>query len=91
MPTASPGAPGSRTLHLAVEFRNASSDGLSRMVRDVIATRAAGKEISRISDPATGEPVFIVGAFSNRTLAENIVGAITETDPTLDASLVTIP
>ncbi len=89
--SASPAAGRKTQPSYRVEIRNASSDGLSRMVRDVIATRAAGKEISRISDPATGEPVFIVGAFSNRTLAENIVGAITETDPTLDASLVTIP
>lgn len=61
------------------------------MVRDVIATRATGKEISRISDTTTGEPVFVVGSFSNRTLAENIVAAVEAADPTLSVSLVTIP
>lgn len=74
-----------------VEIRNASEEGLSRMVRDVIATRATGKEISRISDTTTGEPVFVVGSFSNRTLAENIVAAVEAADPTLSVSLVTIP
>ena len=61
------------------------------MVRDVIATRATGKEISRISDSATGDPVVVVVTVSNRTLAETVVGAIQEADPSLDVSLVTIP
>lgn len=89
--TPKPGTPGKNQPEYRVEIRNASAEGLSRMVRDVIATRATGKEISRISDSATGEPVFVVGTFSNRTLAETVVGAIQEADPSLDVSLVTIP
>ena len=69
---------------------NGAGESLSGAVRDVIFTQAAGKEISRITSPDTGEPLFVVGAFNNKALAEALVNGIGAIDPTLTLRVVEI-
>lgn len=68
-----------------------AGENLSRVVRDVIATRAAGKELSRTSEPATGAPLFVVGSFNNKALAESLVNDIGTVEPGLTLRIVTVP
>lgn len=72
-----------------VEISNAG-ESLSRVVRDVITNQAAGKELSRIVDPTTGETLFIVGSFANKTLAESLVNDITTVEPKLSIKISSV-
>lgn len=72
-----------------VEISNAG-ESLSRVVRDVIANQAAGKELSRIIDPATGEALFIVGSFTNKALAESLVNDIASVEPKLSIKISSV-
>lgn len=67
-----------------------AGESLSGAVRDVITTQAAGKEISRTTAPDTGDPLFVVGSFNNKALAEALVNGITAIDPTLTLRVVEI-
>ena len=67
-----------------------AGESLSRVVRDVISTQAAGKVVSRTADPETGEPLFVVGSFNNKTLAEARVQDIDPVEPGLTIRLVAV-
>ena len=67
-----------------------AGESLSRVVRDVISTQAAGKEVSRTADPETGEPLFVVGSFNNKTLAEALVQDIDTVEPGLTIRIVAV-
>lgn len=86
--TVSPGNQDAR-LRYRVEISGAGNS-LSRMVRDVISTQAAGKEVSRTADPDTGASLFVVGSFNTKALAESLVNAIETVEPELEMKIVTI-
>lgn len=67
-----------------------AGESLSRVVRDVISTQAAGKEVSRTADAETGEPLFVVGSFNNKTLAEALVQDIDTVEPGLTIRIVAV-
>ena len=67
-----------------------AGESLSRVVRDVISTQAAGKEVSRTADPETGEPLFVVGSFNNKTLSEALVQDIDTVEPGLTIRIVAV-
>ena len=86
---AAPAATGNEKTRYRVEIGGAG-ESLSRVVREVIATQAAGKEVSRISDPTTGTPLFIVGAFSNKALAESLIQDLGSVEPGLTLRIVAV-
>lgn len=73
-----------------IEVRGAQ-EGLSKAARNVISNGAAGKEVSKISASDNGEPVFVIGAFSNKTLAESMATEIKTAQPEVSLKVVQIP
>lgn len=77
-------------VHYRVEIAGAG-ESLSRIVRDVIATQAVGKEVSRTLDPANGNTLFVIGSFNNEALAQALVNEIKAVEPQLTLTVVSVP
>lgn len=71
-------------LRYRIEIMGAEN-GLNQAVHQIISNGAVGKEISKISSQDDGKPIFVVGSFSNKSLAESLAARIKEaqTDVTL--------
>ena len=67
-----------------------AGESLSRVVRDVISTQAAGKEVSRTAAADTGAPLFVGGSFNNKPLAEALVQDIDTVEPGLTIRIVAV-
>ncbi len=86
-PSATGAASSAETLY-RIEILGTGSKGMSIELRGVIASQAAGKELSRTSSPESGETVFIIGSFQDREAAERLCGALEAADPAVTAQIV---
>ncbi len=64
---------------VAYRVEISGTDDLPEAVRQVIAEQADGRELSRV-----GQQLFIIGAFDDRAVAESLVAAISQADPSLE-------
>ena len=64
---------------MAYRVEISGADDLPDAVRQVIAEQAGGRELSRV-----GQQLFIIGTFDDRAVAEQLVQAIGQADPSLE-------
>ena len=64
---------------VAYRVEISGADDLPDAVRQVIAEQAGGRELSRV-----GQQLFIIGTFDDRAVAEQLVQAIGQADPSLE-------
>lgn len=64
---------------VAYRVEISGADDLPDAVRQVIAEQADGRELSRV-----GQQLFIIGTFDDRAVAESLVAAISQADPSLE-------
>lgn len=79
----------SKNAKYRIEIKGAN-EGLNRTVRDLISNGATGKEISRITSPENGEQIYVIGAFSNKSLAESLSSKIKSAQPEILLNIVQI-